>query len=100
MHHPSTDKDIMYDERALNSTLLMALSTIKGQQANPTNAAKQFLQYYSMCDSSIMLAGHHSTVSSNVCHACSHADGNFHLLDDVEFPWNNGAILTLAQKIK
>ena len=102
----------LYHARAVDSTMLMALSTLASTQANPTEdtltKVKLFLDYaathpdaivtYSKSDMVLALHSDASYLSEN--NARSRAAGHFFLSSDTEDPENNGAVLTVSQIIK
>jgi len=92
--------------------MLMALSSLATQQANPTQQTlqrvKQFLDYamthkdasISYRASNMILAAHTDASYLSETKARSHAGGHFFLSKNDDVPRNNGAILTIAQIIK
>ena len=98
--------------RAVDSTLLVPLSTLASQQAKPTEytqaRAEQFLDYVATQDDAILtyhasdmvLAAHSDAGYLNEPQARSRAGGHIFLSNDVQYPPNNGAILNIAQIIK
>ncbi len=102
----------LYYTRAVDSTILPALSAIATKQANPTEKAratiKQLLDYCAMQDkvvlaykvSKMILAVHSDTGCCNKMKSRSQAGGHFFLSNNNKFPPNNGAILTIATVVK
>ena len=102
----------LYYARGVDPTMLMPLSALASQQANPTEdtlkKAKQFLDYAASQEEAIItysasqmiLAAHSDAGYLNEPEARSRAGGHFFLSSDVDIPPNNGAILTVAQVIK
>ena len=98
--------------RAVDSTLLTALSALASQQSNPTvktmERVKQFLDYAATQEpavttfrkSGMVLAIHSDAGYLNEPKARSRAGGHFFLSKDVEDPPNNGAIHNNAEIIK
>jgi len=103
---------LLYYARAVDSTILTALSAIAIEQANPTEQTrakvKQLLDYCATQDeavltyhaSNMILAVHSDAGYCNETKSRSRAGGHFFLSDDVDNPPNNGAILTIATIIK
>ena len=107
-----TSGKLLYLGRAVDPTILTALSTIAAQQANPTidtmRKAKQLLDYVATQEEAIitysaseMVLAVHSD-ASYLCesNARSRAGGHFFMSNDTTYPPNNGAILNIAQIIK
>ena len=102
----------LYPARAVNSPLLMPLSQLATQQNRPTEEteqrAKQLLDYIASQEepiltynaSDMVLAGHADASYLSEPNARSRAGGHIFLSSDVQYPPNNGAILTIAQVIK
>lgn len=102
----------LYYGRAVDSTMLVALSAIASGQAAPTeetlNKTKQFLDYaathpdavLTYKKSNMVLAVHSD--ASYLCEpkARSRAGGHFFMSSDTKMPPNNGAVLTVSQIIK
>ena len=98
--------------RAVDSTLLTALSALASQQAAPTTETmkkvKQFLDYVATHEDAILtynasdmiLAVHSDAGYLNEPNARSRAGGHFFMSSNDKFPQNNGAILSVAQIIK
>jgi len=92
--------------------MLTALGSFATQQANPTQNTlqhvKHFLDYamthqdaiitYGSCN--MILAAHSNASYLSETKARSRAGGHFILSKNDEIPWNNGAMLTIAQIIK
>ena len=103
---------LLYYARAVDSTILPALSAIATEQAKPTEktlaTVKQLLDYCATQDEPVMtyhaskmiLAVHSDAGYCNETNSRSRAGGHFFLSDDVDNPPNNGAILTIATIIK
>lgn len=103
---------LLYYARAVDPTILTALSAIASQQAAPTKATmekvKQLLDYVASQEEAIItyrgsdmvLAVHSDAGYINEPKAQSRAGGHFYLSSDENFPPNNGAILNIAQIIK
>ncbi len=103
---------LLYYARAVDPTLLTALSAIASQQSKPTqftmDRAKQVLDYVASQEEAIItyrasdmiLAVHSDAGYLNEPKAHSRAGGHFYLSNDETFPPNNGAILNIAQIIK
>jgi hypothetical protein len=102
----------LYYGRAVDSTMLTALSAIASAQAEPTEETmthcKQFLDYAATHQDAILtykasdmvLVVHSDASYLSKPEARSHAGGHFFLSSDCEDPANNGAVLNLAQLIK
>eukprot|EP00804_Cyclotella_cryptica_P025153 CCRYP_013001-RF/>CCRYP_013001-RF protein AED:0.36 eAED:0.32 QI:0/-1/0/1/-1/0/1/0/447 len=102
----------LYYARAVDCTMLTALSSLATQQANPTQTTLQrihrFLDYamthqnavVTYRASKMILAAHSDASYLSETKARSRAGGHFFLTENDEVPRNNGAILTLAQIIK
>ncbi len=103
---------LLYYPRAVDSTILPALSAIATEQANPmekTRATiKQLLDYCATQDEAVLaykaskmiLAVHSDTGYCNKKRPMSQAGGHVFLSNNNKFPPNNGAILTVATIIK
>ena len=103
---------LLYYARAVDPTILTALSAIASQQAAPTKATmekvKQLLDYVASQEEAIItyrgsdmvLAVHSDAGYINEPKAQSRAGGHFYLSSDENFPPNNGVILNIAQIIK
>ena len=102
----------LYYARAVDSTMLVALSAIASDQASPTEETmrktKQFLDYVAshpdailtFSASSMVLAVHSDASYLTEPRARSRAGGHFFMSDNAEDPRNNGAVLNIAQIIK
>ena len=104
---------LLYYGRAVDSTILTALSAVATEQAKPTQKTmeviKQMLDYCATQEDAIIsykaskmiLAVHSDAGYCNEKKSRSRAGGHFFLTDDDdENPRNNGAILTIATIIK
>mmetsp|Transcript_19791 Transcript_19791/g.35991 ORF Transcript_19791/g.35991 Transcript_19791/m.35991 type:complete len:201 (+) Transcript_19791:278-880(+) len=101
----------LYYARAVNSTMLVALSAIAANQAAPTIATltklEQFLDYAASQEEAILtyhpsdmvLAVHSkaSYLSESKAHSC--ANCHLYCSTHAEYPPNNGAVLTITQII-
>ncbi len=102
----------LYYAQAVDCTMLTALGSLATQQASPmeTTLAQihQFLDYAlshpNACvmyrASDMILAAHSDASYLSETNARSCAGGHFFLSEDVHYPNNNGAVLTIAQIIK
>jgi hypothetical protein len=102
----------LYYARAVDCTMLTALSSLATQQAKPTQNTlqhiKRFLDYamthqdaiITYRASNMILAAHSDASYLSETKAQSRAGGHFFLSENDEVPRNNGAILTIAQIIK
>eukprot|EP00804_Cyclotella_cryptica_P028359 CCRYP_016427-RA/>CCRYP_016427-RA protein AED:0.05 eAED:0.03 QI:0/0/0/1/1/1/2/0/1237 len=102
----------LYYARAVDCTMLTALSSLATQQANPTQNTLQLIHRfldYAMTHqnavvtyraSNMILAVHSDASYLSETKARSRAGDHFFLTENDEVPRNNGAILTLAQIIK
>lgn len=102
----------MYLARAVDPTILTALSAIASQQAAPTERTlertKQLLDYLASQEdavitykaSDMILAAHSDAGYLNEPKARSRAGGIFYLSNNEQFPPSNGAVLNIAQIIK
>ena len=102
----------LYYGRAVDNTILVAISAIAAQQATPTTEtmarAKHLLDYLASQEeavltysaSNMVLAVHSDAGYLNEPNARSRAGGHFFLSDHSTYPPNNGAILNIAQIIK
>ena len=103
---------LLYYARAVDSTILTALSSIATKQAKPTKETmkkvKQLLDYCATQEdavitynaSNMILAIHSNAGYCNEKNARSRVGGHFFLSKNKQFPPNNGAILTNATIIK
>jgi hypothetical protein len=103
---------LLYYARAVDATILTALSSIATEQAKPTERTmekvKQLLDYCATQEEAIItfnaskmiLAVHSDAGYCNERNSRSRAGGHFFLSNDEQFPPNNGAILTQANIIK
>ena len=102
----------LWYSRAIDSTMLTALSTIASQQGEPTeetmNKVRWFLDYCASQEdavityraSNMVLAGHSDAGYLNEKKARSRAGGHWFLSNNDECPPDNGAILNISQIIK
>jgi len=102
----------LYYARAVDSTMLVALSAIASDQAAPTENTMrktlQFLDYVATHPDAILTYSKSSmvlNVHSDASYLCepkakSRAGGHFFLSNDDDDPANNGAVLNIAQIIK
>jgi hypothetical protein len=103
---------LLYYGRAVDNTILPALSAITTEQAKPMEKTmetiKQLLDYCAMQEeavisykaSKMILAVHSDAGYCNEKKSRSLAGGHFFLMNNNEHPPNNGAILTVATIIK
>jgi hypothetical protein len=103
---------LLYYGRAVDITILPALSAIATEHAQPTEQTKetitQILDYCATQEEAIItysaskmiLAVHSNAGYCNEKKSRSQAGGHFFLSNDDEFPPNNAAILTVATIIK
>jgi hypothetical protein len=103
---------LLYYGRAVDNTILPALSATATEQAKPTEKTmetiKQLLDYCAMQEeavisykaSKMILAVHSDARYCNEKKSCSRVGGHFFLTNNNEHPPNNGAILTVATIIK
>jgi hypothetical protein len=103
---------LLYYSRAVDPTILVALSAIAAQQAKPTENTlanvKQLLQYCASQEEAILtyrasdmvLAVHIDAGYLSEPLARSRVGGHFFLSSNTQHPPNNGAILNVAQIIK
>jgi hypothetical protein len=103
---------LLYYGRAVDSTILVALSTIASAQATPTKdtmrKTKQLLDYVathpdailSFKASDMILAVHSDASYLSEAQARSRAGGHFFCSNNSDDPPNNGAILNISQIIK
>ena len=102
----------LYYARAVDSTMLVALSAIASEQAHPTAATlqkvKQFLDYAASQEEAVLtyhasdmvLAIHSDASYLSESKARSRAGGHFFMSNDHADPPNNGAVLNIAQIIR
>ena len=102
----------LFYARAVDSTMLVALSAIAADQASPTKSTmekvKQFLDFAASQEeaivtykaSNMILAVHSDASYLSKPKARSQAGGHFFMSSDTENPANNGAVLNIAQIIK
>ena len=102
----------LYYGRAVDSTMLVALSSIATDQASPTQATlkkvDQFLDYaasqvfaiVTYHASDMVMAIHSDASYLSESKALSRAGGHFFMSNNSEIPPNNGAVHTIAQIIK
>ncbi len=102
----------LYYGRAIDSTMLTALSTIASAEAEPTEetmtCCKQFLDYaathqdaiLTYKSSNMVLVVHSDASYLSKPKARSQVGGHFFFSSDSKDPANNGAVLNLAQLIK
>ena len=98
--------------RAVDSTILTAISAIASQQAQPTEdtmkQTKQLLDYLASQEEAVLtytasemiLAVHSDASYLNEPKARSRAGGHFFMSNNSDIPPNNGAILNIAHIIK
>jgi hypothetical protein len=103
---------LLYYARAVDNTILPALSAIATKQAKPMEkmkaTIKQLLDYCAMQEEPVIaynarkmiLAVHSNAGYCNKKNSRSGAGGHFFLSNNDEHPPNNGAILTIATIIK
>ena len=102
----------LYYGRAVDGTMLTALSAIASEQASPTantlKKARKFMDYAATHSDAILTyrrSDIHLAVVSDTSYlsepkARSRAGGHFFLASDVPIPANNGAVLNTANLIK
>ena len=102
----------MYYARAVDSTMLVALSALASEQASPTNNTMKklflFLDYAASKEetvvtyhaSDMVLACYRDALYLSEPGARRRAGGNFFLSNDATMPANNGAVLNIVQTIK
>ena len=102
----------LYYERAVDRTMLVVISAIAPEQANPTNTTmkivKKFLNYAASHQYEIVT--HHPSDMTLACHsyalylsktkAISRVGGNFFLSENDKTLRKNGAVLNIYQIIK
>ena len=103
---------LLYLARAVDSTMLVALSNLASEQAAPTEEtmrrARWLLDYATSNETAVVtfrasdmvLAAHSDASYLSAPRARSRAGGHFFLSENDPLPRNNGAILTIAQIIK
>ena len=103
---------LLYYGRAVDPTILPALSSIATEQAKPTEktkeTVKQLLDYCATQEeasitytaSNMILCIHSDAGYANEKNARSRAGGHFFLSNNDQHPTNNGAIMTNATIIK
>jgi hypothetical protein len=104
--------NFLYYARAVDSTILTALSSLATEQAKPTQKkmekVKQLLDYCANQEEAIItynrskmiLVVHSDAEYCNKKNLRSQAGGHFFLSNEDKFPPNNGAIFTNMKKIK
>ena len=104
--------DFLYYERAVDASMLPALSTISSDQANPTEItwkkAETFSDYAASHPDAIVtyraskmiLAAHSDTSYLSEREARSRAGGHFFLSEDKHIPLNNDAVHNTSSVIK
>ena len=102
----------LYYARAVDLTMLPALSSIATQQANPTQRTLEKVRFFldyaathpdaivTYRPSDMVLVGHSDASYLSESKARSRAGGHFFMSTDTADPPNNGAVLTVAQIIK
>ena len=102
----------LYYGRAVDGTMLTALSVIASEQASPTEntlkKARKFMDYAAMHPDAVLtyrssdmcLAVHSDASYLSKPKARSRAGGHFFLASNVPIPANNGAVLNTANLIK
>ena len=102
----------MYYSRAVDPTILISLGSISAQQANPTDQTmqkvKQLLDYVATHPdavityqaSDMVLASHIDAFYLSETRARRRAGGHFFMSNNIEFPLNNGAVLTISKIIE
>jgi hypothetical protein len=103
---------LLYYGRAVDSTILVALSSIAATQAAPTGLSmaliKQILDYVTTHPDAILtykksnmvLAVHSNALYLSESKAWSQAGGHFFMTSDTDDQPNNGAVLNVSQIIK
>jgi hypothetical protein len=103
---------LLYYRRAVNSTLLVALSLLASAQAAPTEhtleLVKWLLDYASSNpdailtykSSNMILAVHSNASYLSKANACSQAGGHLFCSTNVDNPPNNGAVLNISKILK
>ena len=102
----------LFYARAVDGTMLTALSALASEQANPTEVTmkkcKQFLDYAATQEDAVLtyrasdmvLAIHSDASYLSEPNARSRAGGHFFMAANVPIPQNNGAVLNISQIIK
>ena len=102
----------LYYSRAVDSTILVALSALASEQASPTRKTmekvKTFLDYAASQEEAVIT--YHAIENVLACHSDAsylsepgariRAGGHFFLSSNVAIPSNNGAVLNITQIIK
>ncbi len=103
---------LLYNARAVDNKLLVALSAIAAHQAKAIIATEQavdlILNYVATYPNedivywanNMILFAHVDAGLLNKTNSCSRAGAHIYFLEDDAFPWFNGAILSIAQIIK
>jgi hypothetical protein len=102
----------LYYARAVDGTMLTALSALAAQQSNPTEntmqKCKQFLDYAATQEEAVLtyrasdmvLAVHSDASYLNEPNARSRVGGHHFLSSNAAIPANNGAVLNISQILK
>ena len=102
----------LYYARAVDPTMLVALSAIASEQASPTEATLEKVKYFldyaathpdailTYKKSAMVLAVHSDASYLTEPKARSRAGGHFFLSNNEKVPPNNGAVLNIAQIIR
>ena len=102
----------LYYSRAVDPTMLVALSAIAYEQASPTKSTMkkvdQFLDYAASQEQAVLtyeasdmvLEVHSDASYLRESKARSRAGGQFFMSKDASFPPNNGAVLNISQIMK
>ncbi len=102
---------LLYYSRAVDPTMLVALNAIATQQASPTKKTmervRQLLDYAASQEEAVLtyqssgmvLAVHSDAGYLNESKSRSRVGGHFFLSNNIQYPQNNRAILTIAQII-
>ncbi len=102
---------LLYNARAVNSTILKTLNAIAMQQAAPTQDTleeiQQMLDYCASQEEAILMYHKNSMIlvvhsNASYLHKCklqSRAGGHFYLSNNIPYPPNNDAILNIAKVI-
>ena len=102
----------LYYARAVDPTMLVALSAITSEQASPTKSTMkkvdQFFNYAASQEQAVLtyeasdmvLAVHSDDSYRSKSKARSQAGGHLFMSKDVSFPPNNGDVLNIAQIMK